>query len=133
MNFRQLMTRTDKEVAAFNSRLGKYFALAVKKDGRVLNDTSLGLTSQVGGLMVQAMYLSMGMRHDYRPALKGLGVPVLVIHGDRDMIPAATGKAFASYFDKARFRVIAGAGHFVFDDQPKKFAAVVKEFLVSVK
>ena len=76
--------------------------------------------------MVQAMYLSMGMRHDYRPALRGLGVPVLVIHGDRDMIPVATGKAFAGHFDNARFEVIAGAGHFVYDDRPEEVAMTVE-------
>ena len=34
--------------------------------------------------MVQAMYFSMGRRHDFRGALKNAGAPVLVIHGAKD-------------------------------------------------
>jgi pimeloyl-ACP methyl ester carboxylesterase len=83
--------------------------------------------------MVNAMYFSMGLRHDYRAALKAVNAPVLVIHGDKDLQPEKASRLYADAFPNAEFRVIANAGHFVFNDQPEAFARIVSDFLGKVK
>jgi pimeloyl-ACP methyl ester carboxylesterase len=40
-------------------------------------------------------------------------------------------RAYAGAFPDGRFRVIAGAGHFPFQEQPAAFAEAVGDFLVS--
>ena len=82
-----------------------------------------------GGWMVQAMFFSMGMKHDYRAALKSVNVPVLVIHGEKDLQPEKASRMYADLFPNSQFRVIPNAGHFSFNDQPDTFAQMVSEFL----
>jgi pimeloyl-ACP methyl ester carboxylesterase len=83
--------------------------------------------------MVQAMYMSMGQRHDYRAALKPVNAPVLVIHGEKDLQPEKASRMYAQAFPNAEFKVIGNASHFAFSEQPEEFAAVVGEFLSKVK
>jgi pimeloyl-ACP methyl ester carboxylesterase len=71
----------------------------------------------------------MGQRHDYRNALKNIDVPVLVIHGADDLQSEAATHMYADVFPNAKFAVIENAGHFSFEEQPTKFATIVKSFL----
>jgi pimeloyl-ACP methyl ester carboxylesterase len=73
--------------------------------------------------------MSMGLRHDYRGALKAVNAPVLVLHGANDLQPEQATRMYANAFPNAQFRVIPNAGHFVISDQPDEFARVVREFL----
>jgi pimeloyl-ACP methyl ester carboxylesterase len=79
--------------------------------------------------MVQAMYLSMGQRHDYRTPLRAVQAPVLVVHGSDDLQPEAASRRYAELFPNARFAVLPGAGHFAYHDQPAAFATVTQDFL----
>jgi proline iminopeptidase len=79
--------------------------------------------------MVHAMYFSMGKRHDYRGGLKTVKVPVLVIHGQKDLQPEKAGHAYVDCFPNAACQVIKNAGHFPFSEQPEEFAAVTGKFL----
>jgi proline iminopeptidase len=83
--------------------------------------------------MVQAIYFSMGTRHDYRAALKPVTAPVLVIHGEKDLQPEKASRMYADLFPNSQFRVIPNAGHFSYSDQPEAFAQVVGEFLGKLK
>ncbi len=85
-----------------------------------------------GGWMVQAMYLSMGLKHDYRAALRQVDAPVLVIHGDKDLQPEKASRFYAEAFPNAEFQVIKDAGHFPFSEQPETFARIVSEFLSKI-
>jgi len=78
--------------------------------------------------MVHALYLSMGLKHDYRAFLKNVRAPVLVIHGASDLQPEAASRMYAQAFPNGRFRKIAGAGHFPFYSQPAAFGEAVKQF-----
>jgi len=84
------------------------------------------------GYLPLAVYLSMGQQHDYSSAYRTVKVPVLVIHGSEDLQPEAVSRAFAAWFPGSRFVRIDGAGHFVFNEQPKRFAQAVGEFLREV-
>jgi proline iminopeptidase len=86
-----------------------------------------------GGWMVQAMFFSMGMKHDYRAALKVVNAPALVIHGEKDLQPEKASRIYADALPKAEFVVVPNAGHFVFNDQPEAFARIVGKFLGQIK
>ncbi len=74
----------------------------------------------------------MGRRHDYRPAVTDLQVPILVLHGAKDLQPEAVTRGFASVFPNAKVLVIEEAGHFPFFENPGRFAAAVGDFLGSM-
>ena len=81
--------------------------------------------------MVHAMFLSMGMQHDYRPALRSVTAPVLVIHGEKDLMPLEASKGYRELLPNAELAVVKNAGHFAFDEQPARFAEIVASFLKS--
>ena len=125
-DFRGAIEKSDDELAALHRRFGTYYLNAAPSmkapagaDGMAGN----------GGLMALAVYFSMGRRHDYRDAFRAVTAPVLVIHGRDDLQPVAWSRGYAALFPNSRTVEIAGAGHFVFDDQPARFTAAVEEFL----
>ena len=120
-DFQSIFTKSEDELVAQNNRFGAYYV-------SVLNDP-LPRVGRVGGWMVPAMYMSTGLRHDYRDALKTVEAPVLVIHGSNDLQTEAQSRTYADLFPNATFRVIEGAEHFPFHNQPDVFARVVEEFL----
>ena len=67
--------------------------------------------------------------YDWRPQLRDLRVPRLVIHGREDGIPIEGGHAWAAGFDNARFVELSPAGHFPFLEQEEAFFRIVDEFL----
>ena len=111
-------------LVALNREFGQYYQAAI--------DTPLSVPGQPGGWMVQAMYFSMGQRHDYREALKAVTAPVLVIHGAVDLQPEAATRLYVQAFPNARFQLIDEAGHFSFLEQPDVFARTVGEFLAEL-
>lgn len=85
--------------------------------------------------MVQAMYFSMGKRHDYRPALKRVQAPALIVHGEAEVIPERVSRMYADCLPSSRLHIMKNArtrgGHFPFSERPDTFAAVVRDFLNS--
>jgi len=130
-NYGQIFSKSEADLAAMNAAFIPYYAAALAYQG--LNIPAEDNPTAVGGWMVQGIYFSIGQKHDYRPALKGVTAPVLVIHGDRDLQSETASQAYASAFPNAQFQVIPNAGHFSFSDQPQAFARVVGEFLDQVK
>jgi hypothetical protein len=64
MDFNKLFQRSEAERVTMNNRFGEYY-------GKVFPDLfSLPEQGEPGGWMTWAMYVSMGQRHDYRPALR---------------------------------------------------------------
>jgi proline iminopeptidase len=125
-DFRANVQKNEEELAALYRRFGSFYLAAAP--AMKLPSGADGMTGN-GGLMPLAIYLSMGRRHDYRAAFRAVNVPVLVIHGRDDLQPAASSRSFAEQFPHHRLVEIAGAGHFVFDDQPAQFASAVEGFL----
>ena len=127
MNFNSLFQKSDSDLVAMNEEFGKYYVQVV--------DMPMQMPQQAkpGGWMVWGMYMSMGQRHDYRPALKGVTAPVLVIHGTNDLQSEAASRLYAETFPNAEFVAIQNASHFSFEEQPAVFAKVVGEFLLNAK
>jgi haloalkane dehalogenase len=68
----------------------------------------------------------------YEGRLAGLGVPTLVLWGERDeFAPVGGAHRFVREIPDAQLELI-DAGHFLFDDEPERAAAAVAEFLGAV-
>jgi len=66
----------------------------------------------------------------YEGRLAGLGVPVLLLWGEDDpFAPLAAAKRFEAELPGAELDVIEGAGHFVVDDAPERYAESLVSFL----
>jgi pimeloyl-ACP methyl ester carboxylesterase len=61
-------------------------------------------------------------------------VPTLLIWGDRDpMIPVAHGESAHAAMPGSRLEIFPGAGHFPFQDDPERFAAVLADFIATTE
>ncbi|HKZ68697.1 MAG TPA: alpha/beta fold hydrolase [Anaerolineales bacterium] len=124
LDFGGIFSKSESELAQLNEEFGKYYAavapLPLSEQGRT------------GGWMVQAMYFSLGQRHDYRKALAEVNAPVLVIHGANDLQSEQASRVYADAFANSQFVVLEDATHFSFEEQPQAFALVVGEFLNSL-
>lgn len=130
MDFRRLFQRTEAETAALNLRFASFYGEAAGLGGL---DAKSSAAADAGGFMVQAQYLSMGRRHDYRAALRVVTAPALVVHGAKDLQPEAASRRYVAALPNARLVTIEGAGHFAFAEQPARFGAVVTPFLEGLR
>jgi proline iminopeptidase len=127
LNFGNLFSSSEAGLAALNREFTPYYEAALKRKGYAVPASNS--SGDTGGWMVQAMYMSMGQRHDYRAALRVVSAPVLVIHGENDLQPEKASRMYADAFPNATFQVIQNASHFPFSEQPEAFARAVGEFL----
>jgi proline iminopeptidase len=130
LDFGRLFERSEAETAQLNGRLARFYVEAARARGFSVPAEE---GAEWGGFMVQAQYLSMGRRHDYRGALRPVSAPVLVIHGADDLQPEAVSRAYVDAFSQARLAVIEGAGHMPFSEQPERFAAAVTPLLSGLR
>lgn len=121
LDFRGVFSKSETDLVALNQEFAKYYAAVAP--------VSIPEQGKGGGWMVQAMYFSMGLRHDYRDALKDVKSPVLVIHGADDLQTEEASRSYADAFPNARFQMIANAAHFPFHERAEEFAAITGEFL----
>ncbi len=137
LDFGKVFSKSEEELAKMNRRIGEFFLVA---SGERPTEGA-GESADNGGWMVQAMYFSMGQRHDYRSALRGVQAPVLVVHGEEDMIPERVSRIYVDSFPHARLHLVkngktrgAGrAGHFLLSDHPEELARVVGAFLAEAR
>ena len=126
LDFQSIFGKSEADLTALNEAFSRYYQAA-------LPAAAFPAGGRAGGWMVQAMYFSMGQRHDYRAALKAVTAPVLVVHGAGDLQPETASRMYAEVFPNARFEVIANATHFPFEEQPTAFETIVGEFLASLR
>jgi proline iminopeptidase len=124
LDFGNIFSQSESTLQKMNGRFAHFYTLVGEKS---ISESDAAETC--GGWMVQAMYLSMGRRHDYRSALHKIKAPALVIHGDQDLQPEKASRMYADNLPNARIEIISHSGHFVFIDQPDIFAAKVGVFL----
>jgi haloalkane dehalogenase len=66
----------------------------------------------------------------YEGRLAALGVPALILWGEDDpFAPLAGAKRLVREIPGARLEVVAGTGHFLYDDAPQEAAAAIVRFL----
>jgi len=66
---------------------------------------------------------------DWREEFRSVRVPVLIIHGEKDPIPAASAAEWQAAFPEAALEIVKGAGHFPYVEQPEAFLRLVDEFV----
>lgn len=125
LDFGGLFERSEGELIGLTEEFGHYYTLALG------DDPTQG--ARPGGWMIWAQYLSMGRRHDYRPALQQVEAPALVIHGADDLQSEAASRLYADSLPTATFVVIDEATHVPFVERPEQFGRLVSEFLNSVQ
>ena len=67
--------------------------------------------------------------YDWRDALSALSVPSLVLHGERDVLPAHQARRTAELLPHSRLVVLPDAGHMPFWEAPDRFFPLVTHFL----
>jgi proline iminopeptidase len=124
-DFNGLFQKSEADLVAMNEQFGTYYLKIMDVD----LEAEWPEQGKPGGWMVWAGYVSMGQRHDYRPVLREVTVPVLVIHGADDLQSEAATRLYVDAFPNAELVVIENARHASFEDQPDQFASIVKSFL----
>lgn len=126
MDFANVFELSEQEIIDLNDEFGKFYEAAAKNKGTPLPEFSSW--SRSGGWMVMAMFFSIGEKNDYRPLLKTIDVPVLVVHGAKDLQPQSASDMYVNAFPNAELTVIDDAGHFSFVEKPQEFADALREF-----
>ncbi len=85
---------------------------------------------RVTGRTQQAVWASLGEDYDFRPQLRALHLPAMVLHGDDDPIPVATARATAEALG-AEFVLLPDSGHVPHVEAPREFTAALDRFLPS--
>ncbi|HEY2066548.1 MAG TPA: alpha/beta hydrolase [Gemmatimonadaceae bacterium] len=67
--------------------------------------------------------------YDWRERLRALSTPVLVIHGERDALPAAVALELVGLLPRALHTLLPDAGHMPFWEAPAPFFGAVTAFL----
>lgn len=126
MDFSQLFKRSEADLIAMDAKFGLYYMSVMD-----VPDEKLIEQGEPGGWMTWGMYISMGQRHDYRPLMRKVTAPVLVIHGTEDLQSEEASRLYSDTFPNARFETISDASHFSFQEQPVDFFRIINEFLNS--
>jgi len=126
-NYGAIFQKSEDELARINSGFAKFYVAALRKIGVGLAEETEE-TKGLGGWMVHALYLSLGMKYDLREYVKKITAPVLVIHGARDIQSEAASQEYAALVQKGIFKVMAEASHFAFDEKPEEFASLISDF-----
>jgi proline iminopeptidase len=66
---------------------------------------------------------------DWRPALRRVEAPALIIHGSADVLPVESGREWAATLPNARLVLLEGVGHFPYLEAPDAFFSAVDVFL----
>jgi len=126
-DFSDVFAKSEEDLMSLNCEIMPYYIEAAANKGFFVEpDYSC---EDVGGWMVQGIYLTMGMQYDHRPRLKAVEAPVLVLHGSKDLQTETASRIYSDAFPDATFRVIENAGHFMFNDYPEEFGEAVGQFL----
>ena len=129
-DFASLFEQDEQTLSKNNREFARYFLMATQAPPEATTQPSLDLA---GGWMVHAMYLSMGLHHDYREAVQAIRTPTLILHGGEDLVPEAASRSYAKLIAGAEFKLLPNSGHMIFEDQPAEFAAAVGAFLSGVE
>ncbi len=123
-NYGKLFSKTEEQLAKENYDFIKYYNIATKDTSKTEYSTK-----DVGGWIQHACFLSMGKKHDYSKSLSEIKCPVLIIHGEDDIIPPSSCNQYLDYIPQAKLETIKNANHFLFNQKPDEFNKIVTTFL----
>jgi proline iminopeptidase len=87
------------------------------------------LASSLTGAAVAARLRRDG--YDWRPVLRALSTPTLVLHGERDALSPDVAIELAALLLRASVVLLPDAGHMPFWEAPRRFFTLVGEFLAA--
>ncbi|HXT14710.1 MAG TPA: alpha/beta hydrolase [Gemmatimonadaceae bacterium] len=67
--------------------------------------------------------------YDWRPIIRGITTPTLILHGDDDALPLAVSRANSYIIENARHELVPTSGHMPFWESPSRFFSLVESFL----
>lgn len=129
-DFSGIFAESEADLMSLNCEIMPYYIEAAANKGFLVEPDYT--CEDVGGWMVQGIYLTMGMQYDHRPRLKAVEAPVLVLHGSRDLQTEKASRVYSDAFQDATFRIIDNAGHFMFNNYPEEFGEAVSQFLTDL-
>ncbi len=123
-DFKNIFLKSEQELSDLNKKFTEYYYFATN------NNTSESLTDpEIGGWVQNAVFLSMGKKHDYSEYFQRIKVPTLIIHGEEDIIPVESVQLYIDNIPNCRLETIPEAAHFSFNEQAKRFGEIVKNEL----
>jgi proline iminopeptidase len=67
--------------------------------------------------------------YDWSPLVRAVQAETLVIHGERDLLPAATARELVALIARSRLQLLPESGHMPFWESPEPFFRAVESFL----
>ena len=97
-----------------------------------LCDTSINLPNRgsngyYAGIMT---YKNLLLLNDFRPKIRGMKIPVLIMKGDCDNQPWGAANEYLKLFPNHTFALVTNAGHFISVEQNEIYIREIKKFLV---
>lgn len=127
LDFGELPSRTEAELVEQQRTWARFYAKATHGNtGPALQRAVEG----AGGWVAPAIYVGLGMRHDWRRALQAVKSPVLILHGSEDLMPPSRSGVYLDAFPNAEIEVIEGAGHFPHRTHPAQVERRLQRFMV---
>jgi proline iminopeptidase len=127
-DYGKIFTKSEKDLSILNAEYIQHFGAAMESRGLELPGMTKENLALSGGWMVHALYLSLGMTYDLREELKKIPVPVLVLHGEKDMMPIEASQEYADLLPEGKIYMIPESTHFPFSENPVQFARIVTDF-----
>jgi len=117
---------SDTEVDAFADYLD------AKTYQSALCDTAIRLSNRQGnGYFASIMtYKNLSQLKDFRPFIRGMQIPILVMKGQCDNQPWGATNEYLNLFPNHKFKLIPNAGHFINVEQYDKYIEEIKNFLL---
>lgn len=126
---------TEAELSEKNAALRKWWmrATALKQPEssiKVIMESVDVKSHPAAGWGGQGLFFSMGLHHDYRPALREAKplIPTVVVHGDDDLQSVSVSEEYVTLFPSSTLVRIKDCGHFPMAEQP----AELRRALLSV-
>ncbi len=121
MDFKNVFTKSEAELVALNKRFIPFYYSAIGRPNPYPDD-DLG----IGGWLQNAVFVSMGRKHDFSKQLEKIKAPTLIIHGEEDMVPLASVQLYLDHIPNSRLQTIPQAEHRPFEEQAERFGEIVK-------
>ena len=120
LDFKNIFKKSEKDLVELNKRFIKYYNLATNKS---ISESEV--EPQIGGWLQNAVFLSMGKKHDYSKDLQKIRAPTLIIHGEEDIIPVSSVQLYLDNIPNSRLETIPNSTHFPFNEQAELFGNIV--------
>ncbi|OHD57087.1 MAG: hypothetical protein A2Y33_09180 [Spirochaetes bacterium GWF1_51_8] len=125
-DYGNLFMHTEDTLRLLNEEFFIYYAAACSNMGLPMTPVAMDRT---GGWAGHGPNFSTGERLDAAEFVKTVDIPVLILHGDKDLCPVEASKFYQSILPNSTLKVIEGADHFPYEGKPAEFAALVADFL----